>query len=76
MTANQRKEITKRCGKCAYGGLESRAVHCNIIKLPICFHWYHPGEIGGCGTEWAEHCSLFNDTGKVGIIERTISIRR
>jgi len=62
-------EIKKQCGRCQSGGLEENG-------SARCFHPYHPGLMGGWGTEWALCCSHFRDSGKVGYIKRTISIER
>lgn len=54
MTPEQQARIEERCTRCRYAvitqGLELRCVH------HLC-----PGHIGGWGTEWAEHCTRFEE---------------
>jgi hypothetical protein len=61
MTKKEQKTIIRRCGRCKYGGLETRAVHGGLMQLPSCFNWLHPGEMGGWGTEWAQRCGEFEE---------------
>lgn len=46
------KEIKKHCLGCANGLLRHSRV--------LCRHWTHPGYVGGCGTEWALHCTHYD----------------
>jgi len=60
--------ITKRCPRCSHGYKDGIDV--------VCSYWQHPGVVGGNGTEWAATCTNFNDTGKVGRMNRTEVIVR
>lgn len=56
--------IKERCPRCATGYRDGSDIFCT--------HWKHPMVVGGCGTEWAATCNEFKDTGKVGVLKRTV----
>jgi len=42
----------KKCLSCLYGVQDGRDVRCT--------HGFHPGVVGGCGTEWVEYCHEYH----------------
>lgn len=45
------EQIHARCRKCIFGEAEG--------DRTICRQQWHPGHVGGCGTEWALTCRDF-----------------
>lgn len=68
MTKKERSIIEERCSTCKYG-----TWHYNTVQ---CYHPHHPGEMGGYGTEWAEKCSDYVDTGCINRIVTITKIQR